>query len=1173
LHRDAGIVGGCDFNGIKLCWMESDSLTSGMEACEMMFRKCLLVAFISTLIGIGCLRTGFAQMHLDMLAGNAHIPETWLNDCALNDIEMLSADTGWAVGDHGLALFTRDGGQRWHKINLNTRCNLESIFFVDEFHGWITGGFALPYVDHTQGFIWRTTDGGANWSLVRHPALPWIKQIHFSTPMDGWCITISNHVNPSGFYTSFDGGQTWSSKVDENKAQWIAADQAGIKKILIGDRGTTGHGTSNKFEPGLFADGVTRALNCVCMVDQDTGFAAGPNGAIMRTRDGGVSWYPHEPDFDPVQRETFDYHTACLQAAPGHGNMLPGALPMPTRQSGPSGNAPPMPGTNMPSTNMPSTNMPSTNMPSTNMPGTNIHGAKVWFAGNPGSVLFQFDIDTKQWNRIITGINEPISKIEFYDLQRGWLITRLGTIMTTYDGGLSWHVQRRSADRAALMAIAGSADQLPLEMISKFCGDEQLVTTATIVDPQSSRFADSHWLAQNAAGPALTRLGVSYTVTIAPPVQKSDENNGAPDRSRMVLSKLVREIRTQRPTVIIVGGKPSIVNRPIDELVINAINAAGDPKAFPEQLERANLQPWFVDKLYRQTEQGNESASMSHRQFLTSLGMSVEDHVSISRGLLNLSVFGPTSTHLQLVHSHRPDGAREHQIFNEAAINQFGQARRQSELRARGSGVTYALVGRKTQSLEKLVRWDPSNPQMQAAWLGELSNATRGLATEVSGCWMYQLADLYMREGKPELAARTLTQLVRTNPNHPFTDASLLWLTNYFYSEEMAYAQARALEKRIARNDPIIDSNVRPASFSSEPVRLNNQSGSVLIWTPPSSALDKADDPRTQLAPDLDQDMTPVQRAQRLYSLRQRQGYNVWQALSNRSPHLPEVPPIKFASIVYKRKTEGPMVASFHAKNLANGHWDRYGFAGAALVERWLDDPKEPIGRVPALHCLRVSEHPFLDGKLDDAVWKTVTQQGYVQSLQSPQQLIEQIDVGDKTALFTAFDDEFLYIAIQCDKSPDVTYPKTAESRTHDAVMDRYDRVTVQLDTDRDYASAYALSVDSRGCVADLCGRDPSWNPKWFVASSQTDKQWTVEAAIPLEELISDPSKLSAPWAISVKRVIGAGKHQVWPLASLDDSAFSVSQTGLPLKGDVRPKEFGLLRFHFGESEENQPEK
>ena len=56
--------------------------------------------------------------------------------------------------------------------------------------------------------------------------------------------------------------------------------------------------------------------------------------------------------------------------------------------------------------------------------------------------------------------------------------------------------------------------------------------------------------------------------------------------------------------------------------------------------------------------------------------------------------------------------------------------------------------------------------------------------------------------------------------------------------------------------------------------------------------------------------------------------------------------------------------------------------------------------------------------------------------------------------------------------------------RQRDADLSAHDRVTLRLDVDRDYTTAFELVVDHRGWTHDACWNDATWNPKWFVAAN-----------------------------------------------------------------------------------------
>ncbi|HEX3664856.1 MAG TPA: hypothetical protein VHU23_06470 [Rhizomicrobium sp.] len=79
--------------------------------------------------------------------------------------------------------------------------------FVSDKAGWTGGGEISPDVE---GWLHRTTDGGATWSdRVLTTAWP-IRQIEFLDKKVGWAAGGNIYSNVGGIYYSADGGQTWS---------------------------------------------------------------------------------------------------------------------------------------------------------------------------------------------------------------------------------------------------------------------------------------------------------------------------------------------------------------------------------------------------------------------------------------------------------------------------------------------------------------------------------------------------------------------------------------------------------------------------------------------------------------------------------------------------------------------------------------------------------------------------------------------------------------------------------------------------------------------------------------------------------------------------------------------------------------------------------------------------
>ena len=143
------------------------------------------------------------------------------------------------------------------------------------------------------------------------------------------------------------------------------------------------------------------------------------------------------------------------------------------------------------------------------------------------------------------------------------------------------------------------------------------------------------------------------------------------------------------------------------------------------------------------------------------------------------------------------------------------------------------------------------------------------------------------------------------------------------------------------------------------------------------------------------------------------------------------------------------------------------------------------------------------------------------------------------------YDRDYLYLAIRCLKIPGVEYTVSDRPRPRDADLTQNDRVALRFDIDRDFTTAFELTIDSRGWTREVCWGDVHWNPRWYVAAASDDKSWTVEAAVPLTELVDDPPGSRHVWALSACRTVPRNGYQSW--------------TGEPAADS--PDQFGLLIF------------
>jgi hypothetical protein len=213
-------------------------------------------------------------------------------------------------------------------------------------------------------------------------------------------------------------------------------------------------------------------------------------------------------------------------------------------------------------------------------------------------------------------------------------------------------------------------------------------------------------------------------------------------------------------------------------------------------------------------------------------------------------------------------------------------------------------------------------------------------------------------------------------------------------------------------------------------------------------------------------------------------------------------------------------------------------WAEVAAAESWVSSRVGSCPRPVAL-CSQAEMRPHLDGVLDEPCW-------------SGKPLAFKNAVGDTlksyaTEAWLSYDRDYLYLALHC-RHPREKYVAPVSPRSRDADLRGFDHVSLILDLDRDYATYYRLEVDQRGCVAEDCWGDRSWDPQWYVAIKSSPGSWQVEAAIPLAELSGRPVKPGEMWAFNLARVIPGKGIQ-----------------GFSTPADVEPRTDGLGLLMFGD--------
>ncbi|MGH7291534.1 MAG: WD40/YVTN/BNR-like repeat-containing protein, partial [Myxococcota bacterium] len=120
-------------------------------------------------------------------------------DVLLYDVDFITADNGWIVGEFGTIFTTSDGGKTWAAQKSGVETTLFGVNFANAQNGWATG---------IEEVLLRTTDGGATWSQQKVPNKSGFVLGLYDVAVQG---QIGWAIGDSGLLLrSIDGGATWT---------------------------------------------------------------------------------------------------------------------------------------------------------------------------------------------------------------------------------------------------------------------------------------------------------------------------------------------------------------------------------------------------------------------------------------------------------------------------------------------------------------------------------------------------------------------------------------------------------------------------------------------------------------------------------------------------------------------------------------------------------------------------------------------------------------------------------------------------------------------------------------------------------------------------------------------------------------------------------------------------
>ncbi|MEQ8819601.1 MAG: putative Ig domain-containing protein [Sumerlaeia bacterium] len=198
--------------------------------------------------------------------------------------------------------YTGDSGETWEKRSegedVEAFSPVGKIHFLDENTGFFTPG------DTFNSVLLKTTDGGRTWEVVDTPLMgtsddPDVENMFWVDAITGWINGRGETEEGDRFSLARteDGGATWTPvfSLIRNTASSMYFDKEGLGCYVLDFPGgivVSRDGGTSWTIPAFDEMGSLKALH---FRDNQTGWAGGDGGVLLRTTNGGLNWQSAAP--------------------------------------------------------------------------------------------------------------------------------------------------------------------------------------------------------------------------------------------------------------------------------------------------------------------------------------------------------------------------------------------------------------------------------------------------------------------------------------------------------------------------------------------------------------------------------------------------------------------------------------------------------------------------------------------------------------------------------------------------------------------------------------------------------------------------------------------------------------------------------------------------------------
>lgn len=375
-------------------------------------------------------------------------------------ISMADTQTGWIVGTSGSIRKTANG-TTWATQSSGTTRTLNGVDAADSTHAWVAGGSTT-----TDGVILATTDG-ITWAAQSIPTTQGINGIDFVDTQVGYAVGNRDTTNNTGtVLKTTDGGVTWellsvvypnnlgvpttlnttmrAVAFRDDRTGWIAGDSGLV--LFTQDGGATWESQKSG----------SLAIQAMCVGDDAKAHIVGTSGMMLRTDTDGSSWRGQ-------QQGTTSRLNSAAWTGPTAGVVVGAAgLVMKTEDAGDSWASRTLGPNDIYDVHFngtstgwlvgsagfvrKTTDYGSSWLPQVSGTTETLYAAAVaspleaWACGANGTIIRTTD-GGDTWAALSSGTTQTLNDIYFVDENRGWVVGTGGTVRITTDGGDTWSAQ------------------------------------------------------------------------------------------------------------------------------------------------------------------------------------------------------------------------------------------------------------------------------------------------------------------------------------------------------------------------------------------------------------------------------------------------------------------------------------------------------------------------------------------------------------------------------------------------------------------------------------------------------------------------------------------------------------------------------------------------------------